>query len=313
MYKKVFWPFLSRDVENFIRCCKVCNLSKTFRGELLWQTTIRGTAKRFEMLSLDIFGKLALPKSNSFRFIITLQDAATNYCRFIPLKTSSGKEIIKAVMNFWVSYFGFPKRIHADNALEFIKGEAAKWCEKHNVELSSSGVKNSKQNGQVERLNQFLYEQLKVYKLKNGSLKNWDQTLIFISMKYNNSYIYRLNESPQFLMHGKDFNLNFLEENCQEYDKFWAIHRNQALEEFEKSQKKNLKIDEQNKHTILPGDRVFVQTKRTKAKFVITQGPWRVIAIKGNKNYEVLDPTTGKKSNFARENLRFCFSSKGDV
>lgn len=146
--------------------------------------------------------------------MLTVQDAFSSYCRFILLQRATGKMILHALNTFCISYFRFP------NALEFFKESVASWCDKYNIDLTASGINNSKQNGQVEKLKQ----------------------LFFNSMKYNNSSLHRLKESLQFLMHGQDFKLNFLQANERAaFNAFWAQNRNPKLQAFQDSETQNVK------------------------------------------------------------------------
>ena len=90
-----------------------------------------------------------------------------------------------------------------DNAYD--TKESKDWATKENVRLQFCSAYNHKQNRQVERLNRYFGEQLKIFKLENGkgcSGNAWPAYLPFIALRYNQGCFGSLKFSPYELVFG---------------------------------------------------------------------------------------------------------------
>ena len=95
--------------------------------------------KPFEEIMIDITGPL--PRSSEgYSYILGVIDVFSRYCSWIPLKSTETKHIIDALMQNWISIFGFNSRLLCD------------FCKKYNVEKVNSCSYYPEGNSIIERL-----------------------------------------------------------------------------------------------------------------------------------------------------------------
>lgn len=104
-----FWPQLKKDVANYCRTCKTCQLTGKPNQKLkpapLYPIPV--VEKPFEYLLLDCVGPL--PKSRAGnQYLLTVMCKSTRYPAAFPLRSIKVKPVLKALTSF-ISTFGVPK------------------------------------------------------------------------------------------------------------------------------------------------------------------------------------------------------------
>jgi hypothetical protein len=112
--QRFWWKGLKKDIINFCKRCKDCQLvvyKKPNEKVPMKKMPIFG--KPFERISMDIVGPL--PKySAGNRFILVINDLATRYPEAIPIRTAKSPKIAEELAKY-VSRHGIPKEILTDN------------------------------------------------------------------------------------------------------------------------------------------------------------------------------------------------------
>ena len=150
-------PFSLDQVRQVMPSCTVCAEIKPqfFKPETVH--LIKATCP-FERLSLDF--KRPLPSNNQNRFLITIID---EYSRF-PFAFScrgSAKSIISGLDQVF-SMFGMPAYIYSDRESAFMSAEFKRYLLDKGIASSRTTSYNPAENGQVERLNQTLWQTIKL-------------------------------------------------------------------------------------------------------------------------------------------------------
>ncbi|KAB0801714.1 hypothetical protein PPYR_03900 [Photinus pyralis] len=180
----VYWPGLSRDIENMINRCVICE-------------RYRVANVKEPMLMHDIpelpFNKLAVDILECRRKnYLVVQDYLSKWLEMIPIKFKTSVEIINK-LNILFSTHGVPKTIIADNN-PFNSYECKDFARKWNFEFVTSSPRYPRGNGQAERA---------VQTAKNILKKCYDDNkdITLALLEYRNSPLSGLHLSPsQILM-----------------------------------------------------------------------------------------------------------------
>lgn len=307
----LYWPSMMSDIENFIACCRVCIQAKKYRGFKVINRPIAGFVNRLERLCIDVFGLLALPKSDGYIGILTIQDAFSRFTRFIPIKNKKSATINKVMEANWTSIFGVPKYVRVDNAKELIRGVMKTWCFSKNILLEPTGIFSSQQNGGVERIHRFLLDQLNVLKATSGSLKKWPQFVNMVALKYNNTVNSTIQETPFYIIFGRDANTSCLGATRIKSTQWRKENDAVIFKQYQKQlSKSKLKIDVK----LFPGDLVFTPIKKQdKLKFSLNKGPFRVIEIMSSNTYKIQHISNKKTQITSGKYIRKIYSVSGEV
>ena len=102
------------------------------------------------------------------------------------MKKKSGEMIVEKLYQEWFNRYGFTDVIHGDNEKAFVEGIVKRMCEEHGVVFRSCAAYDHRQNGQAERLQHFIVEQLKmVTDSSANSTKDWTKFIGIIKARNN--------------------------------------------------------------------------------------------------------------------------------
>ena len=167
-------PFSLDQVRQVVRSCTVCAEIKPqfFKPESVH--LIKATCP-FERLSLDFKGPL--PSTNQNRFLITIIDEYSRFPFAFPCRDTSAKSIISGLDQVF-SMFGMPAYIHSDRGSAFMSAEFKRYLLDKGIASSRTTSYNPAGNGQVERLNQTLWQTIKLgLKTHKLPLQHWQELL----------------------------------------------------------------------------------------------------------------------------------------
>ena len=79
------WPNMRRDIEEYVKQCKSCQVNKTLKSKRKVPMEITSTANHpFDKCFLDIVGPLP-PSTMGNRYILTFQDDLSKYVVATPI------------------------------------------------------------------------------------------------------------------------------------------------------------------------------------------------------------------------------------
>ena len=120
--QKYNWPNITIDVKEFIDKCEKCQYNKPSAQKPYLYASPDIPRMPNEKISIDIMGPFEVTNKGN-RYILVTQDYLTRYILVEPLIDKSTAAIIRALWCSWLGYFGKPKEILSDNALEFTSNE----------------------------------------------------------------------------------------------------------------------------------------------------------------------------------------------
>ena len=294
---KYFWPGMSRDVQQFIGRCMICNKAKQGKS---WHTPSQLPLpfRKFGGIHIDLYGFQSLSVINGKKGILTMVDGLTNFVRFIALNSKTTESIQKAMLRDWIGLFGYPEWVHLDGESSFLSQSMQNWLKKNNVEVRVSGSYAHFQNGRAERLNRYLGEQLKVLKQIENE-KRWPEYLSFIEATYNQNWVRSIDCSPYFLVFGREPKIPSLQGIGSMLNSSQLQHLEESARQYRLTE-----FEEIAKHKdFLVGDLVVWKREMPK-KFQLSPGPFRLVERTNERQFRMISLEFGTMHLAATEQLR---------
>ena len=139
--ESVWWPGVSRQVEDTVKDCKVCAEHLTPAREPLIQTPLPPHA--WHIVGADLFFM------DGANYLLVI-DYFSRYPEVCKLTSTTSNAVIQAMKNCF-SHHGIPLIVRSDNGPQFDSEEFEKFSANYNFEHSSSSPRYLQSNGFVER------------------------------------------------------------------------------------------------------------------------------------------------------------------
>ena len=196
-----YWPKLRKNVHDFVKTCKPCNLAKQ-------STTVNpGTGdfpvpdQRFSFIHLDIVGPL--PPSQGYKYMLTIYDRCSRWTEAYPLVRDSSEEVCRGFME-WVARYGLPSVALSDNGNALVANLFQDVLKNFGVEVRFSPAYHPQTNGAIERKHQDIKNSLKAALVAMGDThrENWVKALPWVMLGRRSSYQPNLDASAAQLVLG---------------------------------------------------------------------------------------------------------------
>lgn len=294
-----YWNTMKRDIENFIRNCRKCQLKKLTRVKTRQPMIITDTpGQAFDKISMDIMGPLPMsPRGNTH--ILTIQDLLTKYSVVIPLKETTSLAIADAFTKNFICIYGAPKAILTDQGQNFLSSLMKNLARKFKIQQYKTTAYHPQSNGSIERSHHVLTEYLKTQIDKET---NWDEHLSLAMFSYNTSIHESTNYSPFELVYGRVPRLPSAHEHIEEnleptYQEYLIDLFNKIRDSQEEARKNLINSKERSKRyydrklnvqAFKEGDLVFLLKEPCKGKFADQYtGPHEILEILPNNNAKI--------------------------
>ena len=249
------------------------------------------------------------------KLVLGIIDRLTHMAQLYPVRSKKWACVYKCLVNHWMMVFGKPEQICVDNA--YRTKEVIQWAEKFEVELRFCSSRAHFQNGQIERFNRYLGEQIRVLKNQDevGLLKNsWPYYLPIIALRYNSNVVDGMKFTPYQIAFGMRAGeivaLDAREYTFKRDEKVLKLLDEGAKEfkrrEYEKRMAK-VKLSGCEQEKLLPGLLVWWRHGDIKrSKFDYVQGPFLIVERIGSNAYMCQNVETGRVSQLAGQQLYPC-------
>ena len=265
---KVWWPAIDKQIEQYIRNCKACQLvSKDGKPEPLNISSLPD--RPWQIVHTDVCGPF--PNGDS---LFTMMDGYSRFPEVIIVKSTTSKTLIR-FMDRIFSRLGFPEKLVSDNGSNFTSDEMKEY-------LKSCGIKHRKvvpyspqSNGLIERFHRTIKKMIQTV---HSEGRVWQDALHSFLLEYRSTPHASTNRTPALLMFGREIRTEIP-----------IIHddlNDQEVRESDMKSKQNIKkyFDQNNKaqeSLLKEGDVVLLkQRKRNKLSTRFENQKYKVLSKK---------------------------------
>lgn len=179
-----YWPTMKKDVQDFIKKCRDCQLKKLTRIKTKQPMIITDTPETaFDKISMDIVGPLPVTPQGHL-YILTIQDLLTKYAVAIPLKETTSYVIAEVFLKHFICIYGAPRALLTDQGSVFFTSIMRNLAKRFRIDHYRTTAYHPQSNGSIERSHHVLTEYLKMY---TNADANWDEHLPTAMFSYNTS------------------------------------------------------------------------------------------------------------------------------
>lgn len=181
--KKYEWPNMKREIEQYVKRCKSCQLNKTLSPRRKAPMEITTTVSRpFERCALDIVGPTDVTNKGN-KYILTFQDDLTKFVVAIPIPTQDAETVAREFVQNVVLKYGIPETILTDQGANFLSELFANVCKLLQIRKIQTTAFHPESNGSLEREHKVLVEYLRHYIAEDQ--RDWDEWVAYATYLYN--------------------------------------------------------------------------------------------------------------------------------
>jgi len=317
-----YWKSLKQDVKNFVEKCHSCNTRKV-NPQLpveMQRTPVPSTP--WSRISIDIVGPLN-PTTNGNKYLLTCIDFLTRYPECVPLKDIRASTVAKAFVESIILKHGAPRELLSDLGTQFTGQLFENICKLLDIQKLRTTPYHPAGNGMIERMHKTLKTMISHF--TNEHQYDWDEILPYALLAYRNQRHEATQETPFFLMFGRDMELPVhltirnqrtkydLDENyATEFVTKMQVAHEKAKQNIENSiEKRCYKFNDRKlRNEYQVGDLVYTKvphmpTKTLARKFLPKwKGPYRIIAKKGPVTFKIREVGGKKEQMIHAEKLK---------
>jgi hypothetical protein len=198
---KYFWPKMHKDIVNLVKACMTCQLRNSptphYKAEML--SVPCNTL--FARVGLDLAGPFPITEKGN-KHILNIICWFTKYIVSVPIPDAKATTIANALLNHCFLKYGGCTELISDNATSFTSDFFKDFCSLLSVNKLNAIPHWSQGNAITERSFRTYHNILAKY--MTPDCPNFDEFLNYATFAYNTSMHFTTNESPFFLMYGRD-------------------------------------------------------------------------------------------------------------
>ena len=199
--KFAYWPSMRKDVIAFVKGCNICQRYKI--GKMTPIPTLRSpqASRPWQSIHVDTVGPLPTTE-NGNKYIVTFIDVLTRYGMAAGVPNKSAKSVARAIFEKVFAVFGLPENLISDNGSEYVNEILDNALKYFQIKHRTVSPYHPSANGVCEAFNRQLLQILKA-QVQEDYIR-WDQGLSLAVFSYNVGYHRTIQDSPFFLLFGRD-------------------------------------------------------------------------------------------------------------
>ena len=155
-----------------------------------------------EKLYIDLVSMSDTVRGN--RYLLTVEDSFSRYCRTYPIPNKEAKTVAKVLMDQHFNIFGLPDQLHSDNGREFVNNLWKELFSELKVQHTTTPPYNPSSNP-VERFHRTIIAILRTR--GEGIQENWDLWINASVFAYNTTVSSSTGVTPHYAMFGREATL----------------------------------------------------------------------------------------------------------
>lgn len=196
-----YWPYIRRDIDNHCKTCRPCESRRNPSPRNKAPMQIFNSSRPFQRVFADITQLPKTTKNN--QYILVVMDQFTKYVNLYPLLDQTAKSVAQCIFHHYISEHGIPEVLHTDQGRQFESILVQELCKLLGIKKTRTSPYHPQSDGQVERFNRNLKEQLAKY-LATPTTAEWDDYLAQVQMAYNSTTHSSTGYSPFYLAKGRE-------------------------------------------------------------------------------------------------------------
>lgn len=206
MYNKIqdrfYWKGMYSDVEFWCKSCVDCATKKTPKNRPKAPLNpLPAVSGPFDRVAVDVLGPFP-PTYNSNKYILVFSDYLTRWPEVVAVNSADAQTTAKAFVEEIVCRHSAPRVLLSDNGKNFRSKLMQEICKLMNTKKTFTTAYHPETDGLVERFNGTLTTMLSMY--VSGHQRDWDTYLPYVMFAYRTSIHESTQETPFFLMHGRE-------------------------------------------------------------------------------------------------------------
>lgn len=202
LIQKFWWPGMNKAVLEYIRNCPLCTMHKAVNRHPRQPLGARPIPDRvWQRVHVDIWEPGG--KSNSGqKCVIAFVDVLSKYVIAVPAVNKKAHTVINKFFDHVQTVFGFPEELVSDGGPEFTSLLHEEIFRVSGVTRTIVTPYHPQANGQIERFFRTLRPMLSILAHKRPRV--WDKVLPHAIFAYNTSFNAVIQNTPFYLMFGRD-------------------------------------------------------------------------------------------------------------
>lgn len=292
------WMGMKKDVQNFIKNCPKCQLTKP-AGLHKEPMQITSTSHSpFQRLAIDVVGPLPVSRQN-FQYILSFQDDLTKFFGAIPIINHTADTIARTLVENVLLKYGLAETILSDRGTDFMSLLFDKIMKLLGIKHLVTSSYHPESNGSLERQHKILKSIIRGYTDNDVTL--WPEIVPYAVFVINSSLNRSTGYTPHELIYGYKLtlptNLTRRPEPVYTYDDYLSELRYKlqkahtlARENLLDSKIANKKNYDKKTHSVSYkiGDQVLITNEDRKTKlhnpFI---GPFEIVEILSDVNIKI--------------------------
>jgi hypothetical protein len=200
-----YWLTAIEDAKDIVRKCEACQRFASRPHVPIAELQPIPLSWPFTQWGLDMVGKLHKSWPGGHVYMLVAVDKFTKWVEAAPVTTQDSTAAINFIKSI-VFHFEVPHSIITDNGTNFTLKEFKNYCEGLGIKLKFASVAHPNTNGQVEKANGLIYNEIKKRLL--APLKKakhaWVDELPSVLWSLRTTRNAATQETPLFLVHGAE-------------------------------------------------------------------------------------------------------------
>lgn len=197
---KYYWPNMKKEIEEYVKRCKSCQLNKLLKPKRKAPMVITTTAKRpFEKCAMDIVGPV-VDSDQGNKYILTFQDELSKFMVGIPMPNQEAETVAKQFVSEVILKYGTPSELLTDQGSNFLSELFKNVCKLLKIRKVQTTAFHPESNGGLERSHRVLAEYLRHYVQEDQ--RNWDLWVPYAMFVYNTTIHTSTGYTPFELLFG---------------------------------------------------------------------------------------------------------------
>ena len=223
---RFYRPAYKRDVEVFVASCFVCQRRSSPKKKHIHNLWAWKPSFPFSTVGIGFLGHL--PPSAGNQYFLPIGDLFTKWHEAIALPDQSALTTAKALMDHWITRFGYPDSLQSDQGRNFETKLFTSLITLLQLDETRTTSFHPQSNAVIERTKRTLLKMLAKTTYKNQ--RNWSELLPNVMLAYRTSVQESTSYTPFSLLFGHEATLPIVFQFPPRSDATWKIYHEYVAE-----------------------------------------------------------------------------------